>query len=281
MNISVVFTWDAAQAYSRAVFWKNQGKNVRVGGPGVFTLKKDFLGIAETGNDIPDTVRRHNPAATFASKGCPVGCTWCIVPKMEGRDFTIIEDFVPRPVLCDNNISALPGEWQDEMVSRYQRQNVPLMDANSGFEPATFDEVVLNRWKRINLGPWRYAYDETQEGPDVERVCKMLADYPAKRKRVYVLLGNEPFEACMDRILQVIAWGAEPHCQPVMRLNARKREFWLRHDWTPQLLRDTARWANKWYWRKHTFEEYKPQYKRQRRRVSGRQIPLMTQESAG
>ena len=262
VNISVVFTWDEAQAYSRAVWWHAQGYQVRVGGPGVYTLKKDFTGIAEVGGNMPDTVRRHNPDATFSSHGCPVGCYFCIVPAMEGREFTLLDSFVPRPILCDNNLSALPDDWQNEVVKRYQRRSIPLLDANSGFEPRTFDQAVLRRWEAVNFGPWRFAYDETSEGQDVERVCRMLTGYPPNRKRVYVLLGNEPFQACMDRILQVIAWGCEPHCQPVMKLNVRTREFWIRHDWTPALLRDVARWANRKIWRKCSFQDYRPDYGR-------------------
>ena len=262
INISVVFTWDANKAFSRAVWWKQQGWNVRVGGPGIFTLKRDFAGIAEVGGELPDVVVRHNPSATFASRGCPVGCYFCIVPSMEGRTFTLIEDFEPRPILCDNNLSALTPEYQDHIINRYAKTGVPLLDANSGFEPATFDEAVLARWSPILKGPWRFAYDETAEGTDVERVCRMLVAYPANRKRVYVLIGNEPFQACMDRIRQVIAWGAEPHVQPIMKLNARDRKPWVRYDWSPQLLRNVARWANRWIWRRCSFDEYRLSYRR-------------------
>ncbi len=36
---------------------------------------------------------------------------------------------------------------------------------------------------------------------------KMLAAEPQKRKRVYVLIGNEPYAECMQRIREVIAKG--------------------------------------------------------------------------
>ena len=71
-----------------------------------------------------------------------MGCWFCIVPPMEGREFTLIPDFTPRPVLCDNNLSALPAEYQDHIIDRYSKAGVPLLDANSGFEPATFDDEV-------------------------------------------------------------------------------------------------------------------------------------------
>ena len=261
VNISVVFTWDAGKAYSRAVWWREQDYTVRVGGPGVFTLKRMFAGVAEVGGELPDAVRLHNPSATFASRGCPVGCSFCIVPAMEGRKFTLLPKFEPRPILCDNNLSALPEYYQSYIIKRYQQTETPLLDANSGFEPMTFDEAVFRRWAPINKGPWRFAYDETKEGDDVERVCRMLRDIRPGLKRVYVLIGNEPFEACMDRIRQVIAWGGEPHAQPEMKLNTLARKPWVKHDWNVTLLRDVARWTNQWVWRKCAFADYDPTYK--------------------
>ena len=258
--ISVVFSWQANAAYSLAVYYRQLGYNVRVGGPGVFVLGRMLKDVAQVGGSIPDTVTRHNPMATFASRGCDVGCWFCIVPPMEGRTFTLITDFTPRPILCDNNLSALPVEYQEHIIDRYKAAEVPLLDANSGFEPATFDKEVYARWSQIYEGPWRFAFDESGERADVERVMLMLKDVPSRDKRVYVLIGNEPPDACLDRINEVIAWGGEPHVQPVMKLNARVKAPWVRRDlgWTRQLLTDMARWANRFVWRKATFAEYNP-----------------------
>jgi hypothetical protein len=195
--------------------------------------------------------------ATVASRGCPVGCWFCIVPKMEGKDFTELPDFPVRPVLCDNNLSALSPEYQNHIVSRYVRSQIPLLDANSGFEPRTFDDEVYARWKAINRGPWRFAYDDQPEREYVERVMTMLREEPQKKKRVYVLIGNEPFDACMDRIYDVIGWGGEPHVQPFVKLNALEKSPHPRHDWNKQLLRDVARWANGFVWKRAKFDEYR------------------------
>ena len=256
--ISVVFSWDAPKAFARAVHYRQMGYAVRVGGPGVFVLGQRFAEVATVGGLIHDTVRRHNAMATFASRGCPVGCWFCIVPPMEGRSFTLIENFEPRPILCDNNLSALPPEYQDHIVARYRQTETPLLDANSGFEPATFDQEVFDRWKPINRGPWRFAYDESGERDAVERVMVMLKGIARRRKRVYVLIGNEPYQACLDRVNEVIAWGGDPHVQPVMKLKALVRAPWVREEfgWSRQLLVDMARWANGWAWKKCRFEEY-------------------------
>lgn len=259
--LSIAFTWMLNAAYSRAVFAQAQGRKVVAGGPGLFLvqMKHRIADVAEVGTHYPDAVSRHNPDATFASRGCPVGCWFCIVPKMEGRVFTLVNDFPVRPVLCDNNLSGLPADYQSHIIRRYLDADVKLRDANSGFEPITFTPDVYNRWKPlINAGggPWRFAYDELKERQQALGVMRMLADEPQKRKRVYVLIGNEPFDDCMRRIQETIDHGCEPHVQPFIKLNALERRPRVRFDWTEQKLKDVARWANGWVWKRAPFSEY-------------------------
>lgn len=261
MYLSIAFTWKLDEAYSRAVFARALGKRVIAGGPALFLVKMqhELSDVTEIASSYPDALARHNPLATIASRGCPVGCYFCIVPAMEGREFTLIPDFPVRPVLCDNNLSALPADYQDYIIRRYQETGIPLLDANSGFEPITFTPDVYARWKPLvnaGRGPWRFAYDETKEAPQVRQVMKMLADEPQKRKRVYVLIGNEPFAECMQRIQEVIDAGCEPHVQPIMKLAALHKEPWVRYDWSRQQLKDVARWANGWVWKKAPFTDY-------------------------
>ncbi|HEY3694080.1 hypothetical protein [Phenylobacterium sp.] len=257
--LSVAFTWKLDEAYARALWHRAAGRKVRVGGPGVFTRKHYLADVAEIGGSIPDALVRHNPMATKASEGCPVGCFFCIVPAMEGREFTLLPEFVPRPVLTDNNLSALPAEYQQFIVDRYVGAGVPLLDANSGFEPKTFDEEVFERWRPINRGPWRFGSDEALERADVERVLGMLRQrgVGARRIQVYTMIGHEPFDVCMERLRHVIEHGGEPYVQPIMKLNALRKEPWVRHDWTPLKLRQVQRWANRHIWRTSPFEDYR------------------------
>ena len=260
--LSVVFTWHLEQVWERAHWLHRAGYRIRIGGPALHVrtaVRDDLQSIAQIGGHVEDAVVRHNPDATFASRGCPVGCWFCIVPSMEGREFTMIDNFPVRPVLCDNNLSALPADFQDHIVARYQASGIPLLDANSGFEPRTFDEEVFRRWEPVLRGPWRFALDDAGDLPHVERVLDMLSRTVTnpKRKRVYVLIGNEPVQDCMHRIQIVLDRNAEPHVQPLMKLNAMKREPWVRHDWTRSLLQAVTRWANRRLWKYTDFAGYR------------------------
>ncbi len=136
-----------------------------------------------------------------------------------------------------------------------------LRDANSGFEPISFTPDVYARWRPIITaggGPWRFGFDTTKEAPQVRRVMKMLADEPAKRKRPYVLIGNEPWAECVARIDEAIAAGCEPYVQPEIKLNAREKRLWVRHDWTHAELKRVQKWVNSFAWRSVLLKDFNP-----------------------
>lgn len=259
--LSVIFSWHAPVAREIALRVKAHS-DVWCGGPGMFALVRWWTRetglVARRGLDRRFDRQPGQYKMTFASRGCPVGCYFCIVPRLEGTTFTLDWHFQPAPVLCDNNLSALPVEFQKHIIERYQATGSRLADANSGFEPRTFTEHTYRRWRGVLRGPWRFAFDEQRERADVARMMGILKEVPAKRKRVYVLVGNEPVESCYDRAMQVIAWGGEPFCQFLLPLN------WLgdpatlrpRFDWTVQRGRDFCRYFNRHIYRYATLAEY-------------------------
>lgn len=261
VSLSVIFSWHAPLARDIALRVKGNSE-VWCGGPGMFALarwwEQQTVLTVHRGLDARFEHQRGQYKMTFASRGCPVGCYFCIVPKLEGKEFTLYPDFEPAPILCDNNLSALPVEYQEHIIWRYAESEVALMDANSGFEPKTFDEDTFHRWQGVLRGPWRFAYDDLGETEDVRRMMEILKDVSPRKKRVYVLIGNEPFSACYERAQKVIEWGGEPYCQPLMPLNALSRDtLTIRYDWTVQRLKDFARYYNRpALWRTISLREY-------------------------
>lgn len=260
--LSVIFSWHAPLARDIAERVKGRAE-VWAGGPGLFALGKwwrDETGLtAVRGLDARFEQQPGSYRMTFASRGCPVNCSFCIVPRLEGTDFTLYPDFQPAPILCDNNLSALPVEFQEHIIRRYQETGTTLVDANSGFEPRTFDGGTYERWRPILRGPWRFAFDTIDEEQYVRPMMKVLDNESAKRKQVYCLIGNEPFDECYYRFERIIAWGCEPYCQPLMPLNALSRmNVKVAYDWTAQKLRDFARFSNRHLWRSMALGEYRP-----------------------
>lgn len=231
--LSVAFTYKLPAARKLAIYYASIGLKVFAGGPAFTHVKaqrymEDVSWVPRGKGNVgrlPGALDRHNPAATIASRGCDQNCNFCIVPVMEG-EFSFLPDFVPRPVLCDNNLSGLPADYQDHIVRRYQEAGVPLLDANSGFEPRSFSAAVFERWRVINRGVWRLAYDDLVERDFIREAMAILrhAGVAARNIQIYTILGNEPFEACMQRVREVIEWGGGavlPAADEALRINAR------------------------------------------------------------
>lgn len=263
--VGVIFSWHAPVARDVALRVKDHAE-VWAGGPGLFALAKwwaEETGMAlQVGLDQRFDKQRGKYKMTFAVRGCPVGCSFCIVPKLEGLAFTIDPEFVPAPVLCDNNLSATAIETQEFIIRRYRETETPLMDANSGFEPKTFDGGTFERWGSLLRGPWRFAFDEVGERAEVEAMANVLQGVSARKKRVYVLIGLEPIESCYERARKVIEWGCEPFVQvfrPLTWLDEFKDPA-PRFDWpSARSLRDFQRYFNSpQIWRSTSLQEYKP-----------------------
>lgn len=260
--LSVIFSWHAPLA--RDIAMRFADREVWCGGPGMSALGNWWR--TETGRDcvvgLDQRFDRHrgNYTMTFAARGCPVGCWFCIVPKIEGKTFTLDWGFQPAPVLCDNNLSALPDDFQDHIIARYAETGVVLKDCNSGFEPRAFTTATYHRWAGKFRGPWRFAYDETKESGDVKQMMDILRDLKPRKKQAWVLIGNEPIAECHRRAQEIIAWGGEPFCQFVLPLNWLGDPYTLRprYDWTYQRGRDFCRYYNTHGWRSFPIEAYKP-----------------------
>lgn len=275
--VSVIFSWDVDKAIAVANRVKGSCE-VWVGGPAMSYNHDRFT--RETGIPVPFIERDGDKIygapdirfdlepgqyrMIYAMRGCPVGCSFCPVTRIEGPDFVLNRSFYPAKMLCDNNLSAAPVEYQEYVIRRYEESGVPLMDANSGFEPKTFDEACYRRWKPILRGAWRFGLDETKETDDVDRMMQILKDVSGRKKRVYCLIGLEPVMDCYERARKIIAWGGEPFCQVFIPLNY-PHDPWKKHppprfDWP----NDTAPFDMKRYfnspqvWRSTRIQDYKP-----------------------
>jgi hypothetical protein len=260
--LSVIFSWDLPRALRVAELYRGKTE-IWAGGPALLRRRdwwKTQTGIdAHIGLDQRFDLQRGSYRMIYASRGCPSRCAHCPVPDLEGVKFTYDYDFQPAPILCDNNLSALPAKFQDHIIARYQDTGVKLLDANSGFEPRFFKQETYERWSPILRGMWRFGFDEMEEFGEVHRMMKILRLEPPKKKRVYVLIGTESIEKCYERVQKSIEWGGEPYCQPFIELSSLKQTPSVDHDWdSEQQLHDFARWVNGFCWRKVALADYKP-----------------------
>ena len=271
---SAIFSWDVP-ALIAGVRQIAARAPVEIGGPGTFVLALHIE--RETGvtpaRGLDPRFERARPLPgesyeqTFSSRGCPAGCGFCIVPRLEGRQVVAYPDFAPAPEVLDNNVLAAPVAHQERVVERLLAQGYKQVDFKSGFEAARLDQAAFERFNRLPLKPWRLAFDETRDAPAVERAMRLLRENGIRGRRlgVYVLFGNEPPGACHERAQKVIAWGGEPFVQPLMALDALEKRPVARHGWTRQDLIDASRYYNRWIWRKTPWAEYDRHFRAGRR----------------
>ena len=121
------------------------------------------------------------------------------------------------------------------------------VDCNSGFEPRSFRPETAELWSRLPLVAWRYAYDEIAERKAVLKVLEILDSAGVKRRRshIYCLAGNEPVEACEQRVREIREWGCLPVVQRRRPLDWPGGPLPVLHDWTERKLLDFQRWGNR------------------------------------
>ena len=90
--LSTIFSWHAPLAAQIALRMKSRA-DVFCGGTGMFALgkwwKQETDLEAHRGLDERFEKQRGDYEMTFASRGCPVDCSFCIVQRLEGLTFRL------------------------------------------------------------------------------------------------------------------------------------------------------------------------------------------------
>ena len=208
--LSVVFSWQLPQAYQRAVWLKMQGYHVRAGGPAVSLHPYYLIDVAEIGGEV-DALPYHNPNATFTSRGCIRRCPFCAVPRIEG-DLIELEDWEPKPIVCDNNLLACSRKHFDRVIDRLKP--IKGVDFNQGLDARLLTKYHTGRLAELDLRMVRLAWDdvqfESQVASAIEKLRKALI--PVKKIRVYVLFGfqDTPEDALYRMRTLKKEWGIDP-----------------------------------------------------------------------
>ena len=106
IHVSCTFTWDKAYAEELAFQWEGRtNKPVRLGGPAYNSLAEDF---------VPGMYIKRN--IIFTTRGCNNNCTWCCVPKLEGKLKEL--PVVPGNWIQDNNFVQSSKRHKERVFER-------------------------------------------------------------------------------------------------------------------------------------------------------------------
>lgn len=255
--ISVPFTWLLPEAYQRAVWLNCQGYHVRAGGPAVSLMPDYLAGVAEVGGEV-EALPRHNPNATFTSRGCPRRCSFCAVPQIEG-DLVELDDWETKSIVCDNNLLAYSQKHFDTVIDALKP--VRGVDFNQGLDARLLTGYHTDRLAELDLAKVRLAWDrinaETAVMAAIDKIRK--AGVPKSKITVYILIGfRDGPEDALYRLETIRSIGILPFAMRFQPLDSLQKNSYVGKNWTDRELRDFSRyWNRQRFFRNIPFAEFK------------------------
>lgn len=255
--ISVVFTWLLPAAYSLAVWYRQQGYKVQAGGSAVKLMPNYLAGVADTNGASVDALPRHNPAATFTSRGCIRRCDFCAVPITEGA-LVELATFLPLPIVCDNNILACSMRHFDRVIDALMACRG--VDFNQGLDARLLRPYHIDRLKDLDIAVIRFAFDdislESTVVSAIERIVK--AGYPRRKVRCYVLVNYDDTPAgALYRCTILKSLGILPFAQRYQPRDTLVFNSYVSPNWTQALLAKFVKyWNRQIHYSKVPFDEF-------------------------
>ena len=252
--LSVVFSWHIDAVVKRAAVLSSQGIAVRIGGPAAV-----YAGISD--GECVDVVVKHNLNACFTSRGCPYRCKFCIVGQTEG-DLVELREWIPRPIVCDNNLTATSKVHFDRVVDSLK--GIGGIDINQGLSAALITPHQASRLAELDMRCIRFAWDSVgyeskfRRGWDIVR----QVGFPSSKITVYVLIGyNDTPDEALYRLETVRGLGGSPFPMRYQSLDCAKRNSFVGDSWThKELVRFCRYWANLRITRRIPFAEFQYPY---------------------
>lgn len=259
LYISVPFTWNMPDVRGDILQGGFGWDRAIVGGPAVKLMPDYLKDIAEVWDEYPGVLQEINPQATRSTLGCPNGCGFCGVSKIEGP-FRELDDWPDRPIYCDSNILASSRKHFDKVIDRLKHH--PFSDFNQGLDARLLTEYHAGRLAELRNPLIRLAWDSMSTEKDFLHADRklILAGIPKDRIRCFVLIGysTTPEQALYQfNTLRDLGMKANPMRYEPLDSLARGSHIDGNLGWTQELLLDYMKyWANDRFFKGIPFEEF-------------------------
>ena len=212
VHISCAMTWDKSYCEQLAFHWgRHTDKPVKLGGPAYGSEAHDFIqGMYIKRNII------------FTTRGCNNSCSWCGVPKIEGklRELPIHQG----NIIQDNNFLQASRTHKDKVFDMLRTQKGICF--KGGLECDLIDDYFVDSLnslyymrgskKQSRISELWLACDTDASIPRMRKACEKLARAGFNRNKIYcyVLIGRElDMEKDEARCRAVYEAGAMPRAQ--------------------------------------------------------------------
>ncbi len=256
--LSIPFTWLLPSAYSLAVNYKGLGYEVHCGGPAVQLMPEYLQGVSLTNGVSVDALSRHNPNATFTSRGCIRRCQFCAVPRIEGC-LVELADWEPKPIVCDNNLLACSRKHFDSVIDRLK--GIKGVDFNQGLDHRLLTKYHAGRIAELDIAVIRLAWDDIKAESKIMKAIGILngAGFKNSTIRVYVLAGFEDTpEDAHYRCETLKSMDILPNPQRYQPLDTLVKDKYVGLNWNKRELERFMRYWARQVWLGHIpFNDYK------------------------
>lgn len=204
---------------------------------------------------VPEWHEQNAASILFSHRGCIRTCSFCSVPKLEGKPFQIrptthikhlIHSKHRRVILWDNNILG-ESRWR-EVVTELKELDMPV-DFNQGLDARLVTEEVAIALKDLDIPTIRLAYDFQTMRDSVKRAVTLLKGAGLTKRRYrhicsYVLYNyNDKPDDLFTRVRDLLAWGVAAYpmrYQPLSGDFAFEKDSYIAPGWSADELEMVA-----------------------------------------
>jgi hypothetical protein len=216
IHVSCTFTWDKAECENLAYMWEGAtNKPVKLGGPAFGSQANDF---------IPGMYMKSN--IVFTTRGCNNKCSYCVVPKTEGRLKEL--PIHPGNVIQDNNFLQASRAHKDKVFAMLRSQKGICF--KGGLQADLIDSHFIDNITNLRISELWLACDNDETLPRFKRAAERLTKSGFNRDKIkcYVLIGDD-MDKNEARLREIYHAGAMPFAQLFRAYTDIKTEYSL--DW--------------------------------------------------
>ena len=192
----------------------------------------------------------------FLTRGCPNKCSWCVVPKKEGKvkgnaDVTEFLGDNKDVIFLDNNVLAC--DWGLAQIQKCIDLGLRI-DFNQGMDARMIanNDAILDLLSKVKWSRYlRLACDTKSQMPYIKKCIEELGKRGIKSYNIFIYTLINEFEDSLLRIKFIHQLEANPFGQPYLDFSGKRKPL--------QWQKDMARWCNnKIIFKSCDFKDYQP-----------------------
>jgi len=188
---------------------------------------------------VPEWNKKVSASIIFSSRGCPRSCTFCAVPRIEGKlnaEKRSIKHLIwhehKRVIFFDNNLLA--SSWWEYVLDEVEELDLRV-DFNQGLDARLVSERVAKRISKLKIDRFvRLSYDHSHMGPYVKKAITLLKSHGIDGRNilVYTLYNfTDSPQDLFDRIKNTLSWGAVSYPMRYQPTNTLSKNTYVAPSW--------------------------------------------------